>query len=395
VQWTLQKKEDKSYGDIVHSIIARLELARLLADAKRILIKPNFVTAKSSHDGVTTSIDLIREIVKAVKEISTAEIVVGESSLLDTAAVFKYLNVYDLEKTGCRVENFDKGEWIDIEPPFSLLFNRILIPRLAHESDFIINVSKMKTHALTGVTLGIKNFFGLLSASGRRYAHLKDINKGIVDVYSYFEANKKMVSIIDALVALSGKSGPVAGYPVKPDYLIAGTSTILCDAAATIIMGAVPDEIPHLKMSAELFHIDLTKSLIDGKDFADSTKLFEMPLMVKSAYPKWADIAQFLQTRLFYKYPVQKESQLCISCGRCGRICPKGIVSVNDRAFTYDRSECVHCLSCVEACNTDAITYKIKNKALFFLLRLCWRSLGAAKRLCKVSKKTGVSQNGA
>jgi uncharacterized protein (DUF362 family)/NAD-dependent dihydropyrimidine dehydrogenase PreA subunit len=383
VQWTLQKKNDDSYGDIVHSIIARIELAKLLAGSKKILIKPNFVTAKSSQDGVTTSIDLVREIVMAVKKISTAEIIVGESSLLDTAAVFKYLKVYDLEKAGCRVENFDQGEWVDVKTPFSLLFNRILIPRIAYESDVIITVSKMKTHALTGVTLGIKNFFGLLSASGRRYAHLKDINKGIVDVYSYFEANKKVVSIIDALVALSGKSGPVAGYPVKPDYLIAGTNTVLCDAAATRIMGTIPDEIPHLKMSAELFHIDLNQSLINKKNFAGSTELFEMPLMARSAYPRWADIAQFLQTRFFYKYPVQKNSQLCVSCGRCERICPKGIVRVNERAFTYRRSECVHCLSCVEACNTAAITDQIKNKLLFLIMRFCWKSFQYINKLSR------------
>ncbi len=377
----IQHKGAKTYGELVSCVVESLGFGPLLKDSKRILIKPNLVTAKTASEGVTTDVELIRHLVEAIRRISNAEIVVGESSLLDTEGVFKYLNVCALEEFGCRVENFDKGDWVEVRPPFSLLFKNFLIPKTAYESDVVINLAKMKTHELTGVTLGIKNFFGLLSGGGRKYAHICDINRGIIDVYSYFERNKTVVSIIDALVALSGRSGPIVGTPVKLDCLVAGTNTVLCDAAAVRIMGAEPVQIEHIRIAAEVLGVDIHGMQVDGDI---SRAEFELPLLA-GREPFNAGV--WLLRKVFYKYPVQKDPQLCTSCRRCESLCPRDLVTIENGTFGYASSDCVHCLCCVEACNTGAITYKIRNEFLFLLLRCCWRVL---KTLRKYKNKFSI-----
>ncbi len=370
----IQKKDSQTYEELVLSVLNNLNVGRNLRDAKKILIKPNLVTTKTASEGVTTDMNLLRSIIEVLGGFTKAEITVGENSLINTDEVFRFLDVYELEKSGCIVENFEENEWVKVRAPFGLLFESFLIPKTAYECDLIINVSKMKTHQLTGVTLGIKNFLGLLSEGGRKYAHLYDINKGIVDVYSYFERDKKIISIVDGLVALSGKSGPTTGTPVRLDYSIASTNTVHCDAAAVRMMGAAPLQIEHIRLASEVLGVDIKqtkpKGNSRGANLTPPEINFNVPLVPARSRFR---LDAWLFKNVFYKYPFQKDSQLCISCKRCKNICPKAIVTVERNAFEYNASECIHCLCCVEACNTGAISYKIKNRLLYILLRYCWR----------------------
>ena len=354
------------------SIVNGLGLKVYFRQARKVLIKPNLVTSKSSAEGVTVDLELIKSLVELLNEESKAEIVVGEAALVNTEDVFKDLGVYGLEAAGCRVENLEKGEWVEVRPPYSLLFEKLLVPRRAFESDLIIDMSKMKTHELTGVSLGLKNFFGLLSQGGRRYAHMNGVNKGIVDIYSYFEKEKKVISIIDGLIALSGRSGPIIGKPIEMDCVVASTNAVLADAAAARIMGADPAAIGHIRLASEVMGIDLSEAASDyGAPEAD----FDLPLLPDERPFR---INLWVHHK-FHKYPVQKDSSLCTSCTRCESICPKGIVTIENGNFDYKRDECVHCLCCVEACNTGAITSRMKNEYLFRALKRGWKTIKAYK----------------
>lgn len=374
----VQRKGARTHRELVLSVVESLGLRACFRQARKILIKPNLVTSKTSSEGVTVDLELLRGLVEVIKEDSEAEIVVGEAALINTEEVFRNLGVYGLEASGCRVENFEKGEWVQVRPPFSLLFKKMLVPKTACGSDLIINVSKMKTHELTGVTLGLKNFFGLLSQGARRYAHMNDINRGIVDIYSYFEKEGKVVSVIDGLTALSGKSGPIIGKPVDMDIVVASTSTILGDAAAARIMGADPSGIGHIRLASEVMGVDINGADINGAGLAGCASPeagFDLPLLPEDR-PFRVNV--WLHHK-FHKYPVQKDSGLCTTCRRCESICPKGIVTVEDGAFHYDSAECVHCLCCVEACNAGAISSRMKNEYLFRALKRGWKAIGARK----------------
>ncbi|MDP2690330.1 MAG: DUF362 domain-containing protein, partial [Deltaproteobacteria bacterium] len=218
----------------------------------------------------------------------------------------------------------------------------------------------------------LKNFFGLLSNGGRRYAHMNGINRGIVDIYSYFEQEKKVVSIIDGLTALAGKSGPIIGKPLDMDCLVCGTDTVRVDAAAALIMGASPSRIEHIRLAAEVMGVD-----IEGMQRCPEVPEadFDLPLLPEDRpfrVNKWVHDK-------FYKYPVQKDSALCTECKRCESICPNNIVKIEGGAFRYDPANCVHCLCCVEACNHGAITARMKNEYLFLTLRQGWKAIKALR----------------
>src|SRR3989337_238801 len=114
----------------------------------------------------------------------------------------------------------------------------ITVPRIVTESA-IISAAKLKTHSDTGVTLGMKNMFGLLPSKFKGKYHLKGIRKVIVDINTVL---KPTLTVIDGFVGMEG-AGPVDGTPVRMDLIIAGTDTVATDATACRVIGIDPHEI--------------------------------------------------------------------------------------------------------------------------------------------------------
>jgi uncharacterized protein (DUF362 family) len=151
------------------------------------------------------------------------------------------------------VINFDAdGEgWVKVESPLRLALQRFRVARAVRDCDIIISAAKLKTHCDTGVTLSVKNLLGTISLQDRQAAHRTNIHKAIVDVYSYFSQNKRVVSVVDALWALDGRRGPITGTAVRLDLLVSGSDPLAVDAACVEIMGSSAQAIPHLALAQD------------------------------------------------------------------------------------------------------------------------------------------------
>ena len=105
----------------------------------------------------------------------------------------------------------------------------------------------MKTHSETGVTLGLKNMFGILPQKFKGRFHMKGMHKVITDINSVV---KPAFTVIDGFIGMEGR-GPVNGTPIKMDTIIAGEDPVATDAVGATVMGFNPEDIGHLKMSHE------------------------------------------------------------------------------------------------------------------------------------------------
>src|SRR5579862_2530825 len=91
--------------------------------------------------------------------------------------------------------------------------DRLWLPGAVVEADFVISMPKVKAHHWAGVTLSMKNVFGV--APGSKYGwpknilHWRGIQQSIVDICATVPIH---FVIADGIVAMEG-NGPLAGTP--------------------------------------------------------------------------------------------------------------------------------------------------------------------------------------
>jgi uncharacterized protein (DUF362 family) len=115
------------------------------------------------------------------------------------------------------------------------------------DADVIISVPTMKTHLLTGVTLGMKNMYGTFPDIDKAKFHKKGIEHAILEVNSAFTPN---LVIIDG--SIGGEAiGPLSATPLYYETIIVSDDVVLADSIACQLMGYKPLDIVHIKLAWE------------------------------------------------------------------------------------------------------------------------------------------------
>jgi len=119
------------------------------------------------------------------------------------------------------------------------------------EADFVVSMPKVKTHHWSGVTLSMKNMFGVVP--GAKYGwpknilHWKGIQESILDVCATVPVH---FVIADAIVAMEG-NGPLNGHPRPLNRIVLADDPVAADATCARLMGLDPTRITHIRIGAQ------------------------------------------------------------------------------------------------------------------------------------------------
>ena len=238
---------------VIRDGLATLGVARSLA-GKRVLLKPNLVEPGRDAPHVNTHPGFLRAVVEALRRLDCREVAVGEGPghMRDTQLV--------LEESGLdAVLSADRIPFIDLNhdethPVQNLLgltgLGRLHLPRSLRRFDVIVSVPKMKTHHWAGVTLSMKNLFGVMPGIvygwPKNVLHVQGIAESILDITA---AVRPQLAIVDGVVAMEG-DGPILGVPRKANLVVMGASCVAVDATCARLMGFDPLEIDYLKAAS-------------------------------------------------------------------------------------------------------------------------------------------------
>ena len=220
-----------------------------LAGWDTVLIKVNFITDKTWETGATTDPVVVEALIRKLKQLPAKIYVVESDAMLTNAdKAFEKTGMNDMcERNSVDYLNLRHlKDKVEVAIPNSEALKSITVPRIVTESA-VVSAAKLKTHKDTGVTLGMKNMFGLLPDKFKGKYHLKGISKVVTDINMVL---KPALTVIDGFVGMEG-SGPINGTPVKMDLIIAGTDAVATDATACRIMGINPHEIKHIQRAFE------------------------------------------------------------------------------------------------------------------------------------------------
>jgi uncharacterized protein (DUF362 family) len=149
-----------------------------------------------------------------------------------TEECFKLLGVQTaVEAAGGEILCLEDDERITVDVPEAFCLHRLDYPKSLLDADVLVNMPCMKTHAMTMVTLGVKNFQGILTDEHKYEAHRDDISQHVVDIY---RVRLPDLTVIDALLAMEGNGAGEAGIPVSMNTLLAGPDMVAVNLHPTL-----------------------------------------------------------------------------------------------------------------------------------------------------------------
>lgn len=371
----------KSYEDA--EVSAALEAAIAAAGGldwvtpgMKIALKLNLVSAMKPDAAATVHPSVVCALIRLLQA-RGASVLLGDSpGGLYNAAYLQ--RVYEL--TGLRAAQALGAELnmdfsvCSVSAPQAVQAKTFTMTAYLQKADAIIDVCKLKTHGMMGMTNAVKNFFGIVPGTMKpeyhyKYPKISDFADMLVDLCEYC---KPRLCICDAVIGMEG-NGPTQGTPRPIGCLIAAESAHALDLAACSLIGFQPQDVPTLTAairrglcpaSAQELHIfgdPAAFAIPDFKTVPSQASVF-FRSGGKGLFSKLTDSFLF---HVLTPYPKLLSAQ-CVGCKKCANICPAKAITMRNGKPHIDRKACIHCFCCQEFCPKGAM--QVGRNALMKLL---------------------------
>ena|SRR3989441_1044640 len=224
-------------------------LNKELSATRKIFVKPNF-TFPRPVSGVTTSRDMLEDTLRLLLE-GGAEVFVGESNggygSFTAAEAFAGQGLFDIcRRTGAQPLDLSKEELKEYSGEVGGKQVSVRLARLlVEEVDFTISLPVLKVHAMTTVSLSMKNLWGCYPTDLRLLEH-KELDRKLALISRLIKAR---FGIVDATYGLD-KHGPMEGEARFLGKFIASNDLLALDTACARLMGFDATKILHLVNAA-------------------------------------------------------------------------------------------------------------------------------------------------
>jgi uncharacterized protein (DUF362 family)/NAD-dependent dihydropyrimidine dehydrogenase PreA subunit len=322
----------------------------------KVLLKPNFLSAKDPDRAITTHPEIVAAVAREVRKLG-AEIIIGDSpggAKRGVRRVWRNTGMLDMaEREGLELVSFEASGVKE----FKVNGRSYFLSKPAVEADFIISLPKLKTHVLTLMTGAIKNMFGLIPGFRKATYHKQfpkpnDFAQVIVDILSIKPPG---LTIMDAILAMEG-DGPSSGHPRRTNLMLASTDPVALDAVAADIIGLKPNKVPTTRIASDAgLGIGWPEAVnVVGERLAD----VRIPDFKLTSNRRLELIPNFL-VRMIDPYIWVRpaiDRDLCTACYTCVNSCPVGALSnENHSPPVINHDKCINCWCCHELCPDKSV----------------------------------------
>jgi uncharacterized protein (DUF362 family) len=262
------------------TLFAGLRLFSLDIRGKNVVLKPNLVDYIAGN-AINTHPLLVAAATECFRRLGANQVVVAEGPghQRDTQLVLSqsgYAPILRDDRIRFIDLNRDELIRVDLRASYTRM-KHLWLPKTVFDADFLVSMPKAKAHHWSGVTLSMKNMFGVVP--GSRYGwpknvlHWNGIQQSILDICATVPVH---FVIADAIMAMEG-NGPLNGTPRPLWSLVLADDPVAADATCARLMGLDPDRIVHIH-EASKFLGNSSYSLIDQA--AESVRRPDVPFQL-------------------------------------------------------------------------------------------------------------------
>jgi uncharacterized protein (DUF362 family) len=234
-------------------VIEGIRLCGLEVRGKRVLLKPNLVEF-DPHGVINTHPSLIAATVGAFRRLDALDVMVGEGPghrrdnehMLWASGLEAVLDEFGV---GYVDLNDDAARPVPVQSLYSGM-RSLFFPETLLAADLVVSMPKLKTHHWAGVTLSMKNLFGVMPGSiygwPKNPLHWAGIDRSILDINASLPV--PFFAIVDGIVGMEG-NGPIQGTARPAGVLVFGSDPVAVDSTAARLMSIHPENIDYLEVA--------------------------------------------------------------------------------------------------------------------------------------------------
>lgn len=239
-------KPDKAVEEAISAIGG---MNKFVKQGDKVLIKVNICGGVPEIKGTFTSTNVAGVVVDMVKAAG------GEPTIVDADMVWtKFWTAANdsgwkdwAKQKGVRLVNLSETKIVRFNFGEDSALGVEMVSKELIDADVIISIPTMKTHLLTGVTLGMKNMYGTFPEVDKAKYHRKKIEDVIYEINAEF---RPTLTVIDGTIG--GEAiGPLSCKPVNFQTVIASGDVVAADSIACQLMGYNPLDITHILKASE------------------------------------------------------------------------------------------------------------------------------------------------
>lgn len=356
-----QKKVDIAVAKIMED----QEIEKDLSPETKIVIKPNLIMAKPTSIPATTHPSVVRAVASWLKNKGFTNITLAESSGGPYLAeymknIYKVCGMTDLEDVLTLNKDFSSKPVMCPEGFKNHSFN-FITPII--EADYIIDICKLKTHSMTGLSGGIKNLFGVIPGLEKPQLHylwpnIEDFSNMLLEIAQMV---KPQLTIIDAIDAMEG-NGPTGGNSHPLGLLFGARDFYTQDYFAATTMKLDPMNIVMIRQAVERGLAKPNEITLKGDPLPENLTQFKIPDSISLDFSNmipgpFGKIFAKFASKVLKSYP-KLEKEKCVGCGKCAESCPQQIIKIKNKKAHFPKKGCISCFCCQEMCPLKAISVK-------------------------------------
>lgn len=350
--------DEKLLDDIIDKVFRQLNLYDRIKRDMKVVLKPNLLAIRDEKTATTTHHLFTKCIAKKVVSLGAKCIVCdsppGKYSTKNLNKFYDKLGYSEIQEIGALLNLDTSSELVNIQ---GKVVKNIEIISPILDADLVINLPKLKTHAMMNLTCAVKNMFGIVAGERKAEVHsihqeYDDFANAIIDISSFV---KNQVTIVDAIDSMEG-NGPNSGIARHTGLIFAAEDQFKLDYILSRIINLNLEDAYTVKNSIERGILTNVKDIkIVGEKLENLIiKDFKLPdTIAKKSFSKVFKLAKYIKP-----YPTF-DSKKCIRCKVCIDRCPvEALELINNKVTLKDKSKCIRCFCCSEHCPVHAVGIK-------------------------------------